>query len=100
MTKILALYPFPSTIPFVGTKKESPTYELMFIFQIISIMFFAATLWSADTIIVGLMMHIKAQFEILANSVQKFTERAQKMTFGVIFVCFLPFYCQFIDTRK
>lgn len=96
VTEILAVYPFPSSIPFLGAKKQSPAYELTFAFQVVSILFFGMSLWSVDTIIVGLMMHIKAQFEILANYVSKFTERAEITTFGVIFARFCCSYKNFI----
>ncbi|XP_071052071.1 putative odorant receptor 92a [Onthophagus taurus] len=51
--------------------KKSPDFELICIFQLYCLTIFASIIASIDLLIVGFIVHIKTQLEMLRNSIQR-----------------------------
>lgn len=73
---------FPYTTSYIINfdMQKSPYFEMVYIHQILSIWIFAWYVVNADAITNGLMIHLTAQFKIVANSFLTITERAKRIT--------------------
>ncbi|KAI4465261.1 odorant receptor [Holotrichia oblita] len=79
ITQVIVKFPYPSTLPFEVDYTASPCYELMFTFQVFSMNLYGWYFSNIDALIIGLMMHIIAQFKILVSAIENVTKRAENM---------------------
>lgn len=76
VVKHITTMPYLTWFPF--DKNKHPYYEIGFIYQTYCTVVYGMYIGSADAIICGFMMHIKAQFLILKLSLYSLIDRASK----------------------
>lgn len=78
--------PFSTWVPF--SLRKSPNYEIVVCYQLLTTYLFAFYIGCTDTIMTGMLIHIKAQLLILKHNFRRFAEVGQddKSVIGVCFV--------------
>lgn len=78
-------FPFNAALPFDVDIKESPYFELWFIFVSISIFVSAIFIITHDLLINAFTIHVETQFQILYHALLRLDQRAAFMTHQVSF---------------
>lgn len=77
--------PYANSYPIQFDMQKSPNYEFVFAHQIISTWIFGWYLGNVDAISNGILIHLTAQFKIVANAFVTSIEVARKLACEVIF---------------